>query len=165
MVQLSSMSHPRNPSPQEKRLGADISILGGNRTGIYVQWVKPGSQVEDAGLREGCRLIEVSLGKSSFWVCKAYGMMQVVSSGPQCKFTSNQLEAHLHFSCIPECFLPRALWSTNTHPALVLECSCACKNAETFQNASFSCGRGERRGVTQLRQQYGYMALGLAVTL
>lgn len=65
VVQLTSMSHPSNPSPQKKSLGADISILGGNRTGIYVQWVKPGSRVEDAGLREGCRLIEVSLGVGS----------------------------------------------------------------------------------------------------
>lgn len=62
VVQLTNMGHPSNPSSQEKRLGADISILGGNRTGIYVQWVKPGSRVEDAGLREGCRLIEVSAG-------------------------------------------------------------------------------------------------------
>ncbi|XP_041906773.1 caspase recruitment domain-containing protein 10 isoform X1 [Corvus kubaryi] len=59
VVQLTSVGHPSNPSPQEKRLGADISILGGNRTGIYVQWVKPGSRVEKAGLREGCRLIEL----------------------------------------------------------------------------------------------------------
>ncbi|XP_064311070.1 caspase recruitment domain-containing protein 10 isoform X3 [Phalacrocorax carbo] len=59
VVQLTSMGHPSNPSPQEKRLRADISILGGNRTGIYVQWVKPGSRVEDTGLREGCRLIEL----------------------------------------------------------------------------------------------------------
>ncbi|XP_010222461.1 PREDICTED: caspase recruitment domain-containing protein 10 [Tinamus guttatus] len=61
VVQLPSMGHPSNSSPQEKRLGADISILGGNRTGIYVQWVKPGSQVESAGLREGCRLIELKV--------------------------------------------------------------------------------------------------------
>ncbi|OWK58908.1 Caspase recruitment domain-containing protein 10 [Lonchura striata] len=59
VVQLSSVGHPSHPSPQEKRLGADISILGGNRTGIYVQWVKPGSRVEKTGLREGCRLIEL----------------------------------------------------------------------------------------------------------
>ncbi|XP_039918512.1 caspase recruitment domain-containing protein 10 isoform X1 [Hirundo rustica] len=59
VVQLTSVGHPSNPSPQDKGLGADISILGGNRTGIYVQWVKPGSQVEKAGLREGCRLIEL----------------------------------------------------------------------------------------------------------
>ncbi|NXK82106.1 CAR10 protein, partial [Amazona guildingii] len=52
VVQLSSMSHPSNPSPQEKRLGADISILGGNRTGIYVQWVKPGSQLRVPSLKE-----------------------------------------------------------------------------------------------------------------
>ncbi|KAF2980355.1 hypothetical protein EK904_008294 [Melospiza melodia maxima] len=58
VVQLTSVGHPSHPSPQEKRLGADISILGGNRTGIYVQWVKPGSQAEKAGLREGCRLLE-----------------------------------------------------------------------------------------------------------
>ncbi|XP_054487458.2 caspase recruitment domain-containing protein 10 isoform X1 [Agelaius phoeniceus] len=59
VVQLTSVGHPSHPSPQEKRLGADISILGGNRTGIYVQWVKPGSQAEKAGLREGCRLLEL----------------------------------------------------------------------------------------------------------
>ncbi|XP_032543527.1 caspase recruitment domain-containing protein 10 isoform X3 [Chiroxiphia lanceolata] len=59
VVQLTSVGHPSNLSPQEKRLGSDISILGGNRTGIYVQWVKPGSRVMDAGLREGCRLIEL----------------------------------------------------------------------------------------------------------
>ncbi|KFM02136.1 Caspase recruitment domain-containing protein 10, partial [Aptenodytes forsteri] len=59
VVQLTSVGHPSNPPPQEKRLGADISILGGNRTGIYVQWVKPSSRAEDAGLREGCRLIEL----------------------------------------------------------------------------------------------------------
>ncbi|KAF1646379.1 Caspase recruitment domain-containing protein 10, partial [Eudyptes chrysocome] len=53
VVQLTSVGHPSNPPPQEKRLGADISILGGNRTGIYVQWVKPSSRAEDAGLREG----------------------------------------------------------------------------------------------------------------
>ncbi|OXB60889.1 hypothetical protein ASZ78_014441 [Callipepla squamata] len=59
VVQLTSMGHPSSLSSHEKRLGADISILGGNRTGIYVQWVKPGSLVESAGLREGCRLIEL----------------------------------------------------------------------------------------------------------
>ncbi|NXO32577.1 CAR10 protein, partial [Cisticola juncidis] len=52
VVQLTSMGHPSNPPPQEKRLGADISILGGNRTGIYVQWVKPGSQLRVPSLKE-----------------------------------------------------------------------------------------------------------------
>ncbi|NXI76003.1 CAR10 protein, partial [Rhipidura dahli] len=52
VVQLTSLGHPSNPSPQEKRLGADISILGGNRTGIYVQWVKPGSQLRVPSLKE-----------------------------------------------------------------------------------------------------------------
>ncbi|NWY54006.1 CAR10 protein, partial [Chionis minor] len=52
VVQLTSMGHPSNPSPQEKRLGADISILGGNRTGIYVHWVKPGSRLRVPSLKE-----------------------------------------------------------------------------------------------------------------
>ncbi|NWX05509.1 CAR10 protein, partial [Caloenas nicobarica] len=52
VVQLPSMGHPSNPSPQEKRLRADISILGGNRTGIYVQWVKPGSRLRVPLLKE-----------------------------------------------------------------------------------------------------------------
>ncbi|NXP63668.1 CAR10 protein, partial [Chloropsis cyanopogon] len=52
VVQLTSVGHPSHPSPQEKRLGADISILGGNRTGIYVQWVKPGSQLRVPSLKE-----------------------------------------------------------------------------------------------------------------
>ncbi|NXX80915.1 CAR10 protein, partial [Urocolius indicus] len=52
VVQLTSMGHPSNPSPQEKRLGADISILGGNRTGIYVQWVKPGSRLRVPSVKE-----------------------------------------------------------------------------------------------------------------
>ncbi|NWV72842.1 CAR10 protein, partial [Dasyornis broadbenti] len=52
VVQLTSVGHPSNPSAQEKRLGADISILGGNRTGIYVQWVKPGSQLRVPSLKK-----------------------------------------------------------------------------------------------------------------
>ncbi|NXT23837.1 CAR10 protein, partial [Syrrhaptes paradoxus] len=52
VVQLTSIGHPSNPSPQKKRLGADISILGGNRTGIYVQWVKPGSRLRVPSLKE-----------------------------------------------------------------------------------------------------------------
>ncbi|KAM9169295.1 caspase recruitment domain-containing protein 10, partial [Pangshura tecta] len=59
VVQLSSMDHLTNPAPQHRGLGGDISILGGNRTGIYVQWVKPGSEAESTGLHEGCRLLEL----------------------------------------------------------------------------------------------------------
>ncbi|XP_043376367.1 caspase recruitment domain-containing protein 10 isoform X4 [Dermochelys coriacea] len=59
VVQLSIMDHLSNPVPQHRGLGGDISILGGNRTGIYVQWVKPGSEAESTGLREGCRLLEL----------------------------------------------------------------------------------------------------------
>ncbi|KAL7982389.1 hypothetical protein Chor_009987 [Crotalus horridus] len=63
MVHLSNTSPLRVPALQSKGLTGDISILGGNRTGIYVQWVKPGSEAEKAGLREGCRLLEVTVVK------------------------------------------------------------------------------------------------------
>ncbi|XP_039189552.1 caspase recruitment domain-containing protein 10 [Crotalus tigris] len=59
MVHLSNTSPLRVPALQSRGLIGDISILGGNRTGIYVQWVKPGSEAEKAGLREGCRLLEL----------------------------------------------------------------------------------------------------------
>ncbi|KAH0616913.1 hypothetical protein JD844_028377 [Phrynosoma platyrhinos] len=59
LVHLSS-THPLTiPTPQSRGLAGDISILGGNRTGIYVQWVRPGSEAESVGLREGCRLLEI----------------------------------------------------------------------------------------------------------
>ncbi|NXM67421.1 CAR10 protein, partial [Serilophus lunatus] len=51
-LQLTNVGHPSNLSPQEKRLESDISILGGNRTGIYVQWVKPGSRLRVPSLKE-----------------------------------------------------------------------------------------------------------------
>ena len=101
VVQLTSMGHPSSLSPREKRLGADISILGGNRTGIYVQWVKPGSQVESTGLREGCRLIKVGLGNGIVLeMCSGPGR-QGAWSEPQCKLASGSLEALLHLSCFP----------------------------------------------------------------
>nr|XP_025038333.1 caspase recruitment domain-containing protein 10 [Pelodiscus sinensis] len=59
VVHLSSVVHLSNSVPQHRGLGRDISILGGNQTGIYVQWVKPGSKAESTGLREGCRLLEL----------------------------------------------------------------------------------------------------------
>ncbi|XP_061495045.1 caspase recruitment domain-containing protein 10 [Rhineura floridana] len=59
VVHLSSTGNLGIPAPQSRGLTGDISILGGNRTGIYIQWVKPGSEAESAGLREGCRLLEL----------------------------------------------------------------------------------------------------------
>ncbi|XP_053107606.1 caspase recruitment domain-containing protein 10 [Hemicordylus capensis] len=59
MVHLSSRGNLSIPALQGRGLVGDISILGGNRTGIYVQWVRPGSEPEKAGLQEGCRLLEL----------------------------------------------------------------------------------------------------------
>ncbi|KAG8138177.1 hypothetical protein E2320_004102 [Naja naja] len=58
-VHLSNSGSLSVQGPQSRGLTGDISILGGNRTGIYIQWVKPGSEAEKAGLREGCRLLEL----------------------------------------------------------------------------------------------------------
>ncbi|XP_074839978.1 caspase recruitment domain-containing protein 10 isoform X2 [Carettochelys insculpta] len=59
VVQLSSMGRLNNSVPHRRGLGGDIAILGGNRTGIYVQWVKPCSEAESTGLKEGCRLLKL----------------------------------------------------------------------------------------------------------
>ncbi|XP_026550702.1 caspase recruitment domain-containing protein 10 [Notechis scutatus] len=59
MMHLSNSGSLSVPGPQSRGLTGDISILGGNRTGIYIHWVKPGSEAEKAGLREGCRLLEL----------------------------------------------------------------------------------------------------------
>nr|XP_056702538.1 caspase recruitment domain-containing protein 10 [Euleptes europaea] len=59
VVQLPSAGQLSTPAPQNRGLAGDISILGGNRTGIFVQWVRPGSEAESVGLREGYRLLEL----------------------------------------------------------------------------------------------------------
>ncbi|XP_076866506.1 caspase recruitment domain-containing protein 11 isoform X2 [Brachyhypopomus gauderio] len=48
------------PSPSKTvSLADDITIVGGNRTGIFVQTVRAGSPAERCGLREGSELLEV----------------------------------------------------------------------------------------------------------
>ncbi|XP_077195682.1 caspase recruitment domain-containing protein 10 isoform X2 [Paroedura picta] len=59
VVQLPSAGQLNTLVPQSRGLAGDISILGGNRTGIFVQWVRPGSEAENAGLQEGDRLLEL----------------------------------------------------------------------------------------------------------
>ncbi|KAL8221954.1 UNVERIFIED_CONTAM: hypothetical protein K2H54_074695 [Gekko kuhli] len=59
VVQLPSAGQLSTPEPPSRGLAGDISILGGNRTGIFVHWVRPGSEAESAGLREGYRLLEL----------------------------------------------------------------------------------------------------------
>lgn len=46
-------------SPSTFSLSDDITIIGGNHTGIFVQSVKPGSPAEMCGLKEGSELLEV----------------------------------------------------------------------------------------------------------
>ncbi|XP_069053097.1 caspase recruitment domain-containing protein 10 isoform X2 [Lepisosteus oculatus] len=53
---------PLLPSPTSSRqrsLADDITIVGGNCTGIFVQSVKAGSRAEQCGLREGSELLEL----------------------------------------------------------------------------------------------------------
>ncbi|XP_029445912.1 caspase recruitment domain-containing protein 10 isoform X1 [Rhinatrema bivittatum] len=66
IISLPGPSPPSTLQPAHGQLGSDISILGGNRTGIFVAWVKPGSRAEAAGLSEGCRLLELR-GSSPGW--------------------------------------------------------------------------------------------------
>uniref|UniRef100_A0A096LXV9 CARD domain-containing protein n=1 Tax=Poecilia formosa TaxID=48698 RepID=A0A096LXV9_POEFO len=55
---------PRSSPSTSPKLGRasladDITIVGGNRTGIFVSHVKAGSPAEQCGLKEGCELLEL----------------------------------------------------------------------------------------------------------
>ncbi|XP_070703781.1 caspase recruitment domain-containing protein 10 [Pempheris klunzingeri] len=54
-----SSSPPTSPKHGRTSLADDITIVGGNRTGIFVSHVKPGSPAEQCGLKEGCELLEL----------------------------------------------------------------------------------------------------------
>ncbi|XP_055079444.1 caspase recruitment domain-containing protein 11 isoform X1 [Periophthalmus magnuspinnatus] len=60
---ISSLTPPSSPStsPEHRKasLADDITIVGGNRTGIFVSHVKPGSAAENCGLTPGCELLEL----------------------------------------------------------------------------------------------------------
>ncbi|XDV12119.1 hypothetical protein PO909_000849, partial [Leuciscus waleckii] len=60
----SSSSSPRlapalSSSPKSISLAGDITIIGGNRTGVFVQTVRAGSPAERCGLKEGSELLEL----------------------------------------------------------------------------------------------------------
>ncbi|MEQ2251428.1 hypothetical protein ILYODFUR_010850 [Ilyodon furcidens] len=56
----SPCSSPSNsPKLGRASLADDVTILGGNRTGIFVSHVKAGSLAEQCGLQEGCELLEL----------------------------------------------------------------------------------------------------------
>ncbi|KAM4535297.1 caspase recruitment domain-containing protein 11 [Fundulus diaphanus] len=48
-----------SPKLGRASLAGDITIVGGNRTGIFVSSVKAGSPAEQCGLQEGCELLEL----------------------------------------------------------------------------------------------------------
>ncbi|TKS91539.1 Caspase recruitment domain-containing protein 10 CARD-containing MAGUK protein 3 [Collichthys lucidus] len=50
---------PISPKQSRVSLADDITIVGGNRTGIFVSHVKPGSPAEQCGLKEGSELLEL----------------------------------------------------------------------------------------------------------
>ncbi|KAM4634887.1 caspase recruitment domain-containing protein 10 [Polymixia lowei] len=52
-------SPPTSPKQGRVSLANDITIIGGNRTGIFVSRVRPGSPAELCGLKEGSELLEL----------------------------------------------------------------------------------------------------------
>ncbi|KAM9844027.1 caspase recruitment domain-containing protein 11 [Aulostomus maculatus] len=54
-----SSSPPVSPKHGRVSLADDITIIGGNQTGIFVSYVKPGSAAEQCGLKEGSELLEL----------------------------------------------------------------------------------------------------------
>ncbi|XP_024920068.1 caspase recruitment domain-containing protein 10 isoform X2 [Cynoglossus semilaevis] len=66
--QLSSQSLPSpctSPKPGKASLADDITIVGGNLTGIFVSHVRSGSPAEQCGLKEGSELLELEQVLSS----------------------------------------------------------------------------------------------------
>lgn len=56
-----SSSPPALPRHGRASLADDITIVGGNQTGIFVSHVRAGSPAEQCGLKEGSELLEVCL--------------------------------------------------------------------------------------------------------
>ncbi|XP_029944443.1 caspase recruitment domain-containing protein 10 isoform X2 [Salarias fasciatus] len=56
---LPSSSPPTSPKQGGTSLADDVTIVGGNRTGIFVSHVKAGSSAEQCGLKEGSELLEL----------------------------------------------------------------------------------------------------------
>lgn len=54
-----SPSPPTSPKHRRASLADDITIVGGNRTGIFVSHVRAGSPAEQYGLKEGTELLEL----------------------------------------------------------------------------------------------------------
>ncbi|XP_040917755.1 caspase recruitment domain-containing protein 11 [Toxotes jaculatrix] len=54
-----SSSPPISPKHRKASLADDITIVGGNRTGIFVSHVRAGSPAEQCGLKEGSELLEL----------------------------------------------------------------------------------------------------------
>ncbi|KAL6103325.1 card10 [Pungitius sinensis] len=52
-------SPPLSPKPRRASLADDITIVGGNQTGIFVSHVRAGSPAELCGLKEGSELLEL----------------------------------------------------------------------------------------------------------
>ncbi|XP_075888337.1 caspase recruitment domain-containing protein 10 isoform X2 [Nelusetta ayraudi] len=57
--QSSSSTPPSTPTQQRSSLADDITVVGGNGTGIFVSHVKQGSAAEQCGLKEGSELLEL----------------------------------------------------------------------------------------------------------
>nr|XP_046271268.1 caspase recruitment domain-containing protein 11 isoform X2 [Scatophagus argus] len=54
-----SSSPPTSPKQRRASLADDITIVGGNRTGIFISHVRAGSPAEQFGLKEGSELLEL----------------------------------------------------------------------------------------------------------
>lgn len=57
--QSSCSTPPSTPVQQRSSLADDITVVGGNGTGIFVSHVRHGSVAEQCGLKEGSELLEV----------------------------------------------------------------------------------------------------------
>ena len=67
-TQISSTVRPiQDVSLQGDSLLSDVTLMGGNESGIFVSFVQPGSSTERAGLKEGHHLLMVSSSEECSW--------------------------------------------------------------------------------------------------
>lgn len=60
---------------QGEALLEQIGVIGGNRTGIFIHWVTPGSAADEMALRPGTQIVRVRCGGSFDLFCFVTGVL------------------------------------------------------------------------------------------
>lgn len=86
-----SASPPTSPKHRRASLADDITIVGGNRTGIFVSHVRAGSPAEQCGLKEGSELLEVCAFICTYRECVFQKVLPANVFCPHCSVRTSSL--------------------------------------------------------------------------